>query len=60
MAQAPGAAVVVVRAEAFLVPTMLEYREGARGRWQTLAAYAFTTDERMRLVDAGSRGVRSP
>jgi hypothetical protein len=60
MAQAPGAAVVVVRAEAFMVPTMAEYREGARGRWQTLAAYAFTTDDRMRLVDAGSRGARSP
>ena len=59
MAQAPGAAVVVVRAEAFLVPTMAEYREGARGRWQTLAAYAFTTDDRMRLLDAGTRGVRT-
>jgi hypothetical protein len=60
MAHAPEAAVVVVRTEAFLVPTMEEYRNGARPRWQSLAAYAFTTDARSRLappvkVDAGSR-----
>ena len=48
----PGAAAVVVRAEAFLLPPLGRYRQGERGAWQTVAAYAFTTDERMALIDA--------
>lgn len=51
IAQAPRAAAAVVRAEAFLVPTMKEYRAGARGEWRTFAAYAFTTAERSRLLE---------
>jgi len=54
MAERPDAAVVVVRAEAFLVPTMEEYRGGARGRWQTLAAFAFTTPDRVRNAGEGA------
>ncbi len=55
MPEAPGAAAVVVRAEAFLLPTLPEYRSGHRGEWRTLAAYAFTTEEREALVDAQDR-----
>ncbi|HZR09394.1 MAG TPA: hypothetical protein VFA79_12495 [Myxococcales bacterium] len=55
--QAPGAAAVVVRAEAFLLPTLAQYRSGARGAWRTLAAYAFTTEEREAL--AGAQGPRA-
>jgi hypothetical protein len=56
MPERPEAAVVLVRAEAFRVPTMEQYRKGARGEWLTLAAYAFTTDDRMTLMDARNSG----
>lgn len=54
MAEAPSAAAIVVRAEAFLVPTMEDYRDGARGRWQTMAAFAFTTGDRVRSAEQGN------
>ena len=54
MAEAPAAAVVIVRAEAYLLPTMERYRAGARGRWTTVAAYPFTTAERIDSFVAGS------
>jgi hypothetical protein len=57
--QAPGAAAVVVRAEAYLLPTIAQYRSGARGAWRTLAAYAFTTAEREALVDPQGPGASS-
>jgi hypothetical protein len=56
LAETPGAAVVVVRAEAFIVPTMEQYRRGVRGEWRSLAAYAFTTDDRSSVVDLGATG----
>ena len=52
LADHPGAAAVAVRAEAYIVPPMKQYRAGARPQWTTLAAYAFTTAERSRLVEA--------
>lgn len=59
LGEVPDAAAVVVRAEAFLLPTITQYRAGVRGRWRTLAAYAFTTDERMALMDARTSGAAS-
>jgi hypothetical protein len=55
MPKAPGAAAAVVRAEAFLLPTLAAYRSGHRGEWRTLATYAFTTGERETLVDRQDR-----
>jgi hypothetical protein len=40
--RAPDAGVIVVRAEAFFVPTMEEYRDGKRPEWRTGYEYAFT------------------
>jgi hypothetical protein len=59
LAETPGAAVVVVRAEAYVVPTMERYNHGARGEWRTLAAYAFTTDEKV-SVGIGAPGGKPP
>jgi hypothetical protein len=52
IAEMPNAAAVVVRAQAFLVPAMEHYRAGTQARWVTLAAFAFTTDERMELMSS--------
>lgn len=41
-ARAPEAKVIVVQAQVFVVPTMVEFRAGKRPGWRTAYAYAFT------------------